>query len=53
MILDPVRAALDPSHYPGRGGSVVRFFVALIFFKIALAAAFGIALLILFATGNL
>jgi hypothetical protein len=52
-IIDPVRSALDPAHYGGRGGSFVRLFVALIFVKIALAVVLGFALLILFATGNL
>ena len=46
-MIDAVRTALDPAQYPGRGGSFVRFFVALIFFKIALAAAIGTVLLIL------
>jgi hypothetical protein len=52
-IGDALRGALDPSHYPGRGGQFVRFFVALIFVKIAVAGVIGIALLVLFATGNL
>ena len=53
VFFDPVRSALDPAQYPGRGGSSVRFFVALIFFNIALAVAIGFVLLVLFATGNL
>jgi hypothetical protein len=52
VVGDAVRGALYPSHYPGRGGRVVRFVVALIFVKIALAAVFAIALLFLFVTGN-
>jgi hypothetical protein len=52
-IIDPVRSALDPVHYPGRGGSFVRFFVALIFFNLALALVIGFVVFILFATGNL
>jgi hypothetical protein len=53
VFFDPVRTALNPAQYPGRGGSSVRFFVALIFFNIALAVAIGFVLLVLFATGNL
>jgi hypothetical protein len=52
-IIDPVRSALHPVHYQGRGGPFVRLFVALIFFKIAVAIVIGFALLILFAAGNL
>ncbi len=53
VVTNAVREALDPRHYPGRGGGIVRFFVALIFLKIAMAIVFAFGLLLLYATGNL